>query len=98
MWVEDIDDISIEYEENGELVIKQEAKAVVAHGTWPLILFLYRERDPKTGEFGPLKVSVRKFRKQHGTYRLEGKVNIGSLEQACRIASLIIEWAREYGQ
>jgi hypothetical protein len=93
MWVEDIDEISVEYEDNGEILVKQEAKAIISRGAWPLLAFLYRDRDPKTGEFGPLKVTVRKFRKQHGTYRLESKVNLGSLDVARDVAGVLAGWA-----
>jgi hypothetical protein len=93
MWVEDIDEISVEYEDNGELLVKQEAKAIIARGAWPLLAFLYRDRDPKTGEFGPIKATVRKFRKQHGTYRLESKINLGNLEQARQVAEVLLGWA-----
>lgn len=32
MWAEDIDDISVEFEEDGVQVVRQEAKEVVARG------------------------------------------------------------------
>ena len=93
MWVEDIDEISIEYEENGVLLVKQEDKVVVARGAWPVIAFLYREHDAATGAYGPQKVSLRKFRKQHGTYRMESKFNIGNLGQVASIAGTLAKWS-----
>ena len=93
MWVEDIDEISVEYEEDGVLLVKQEAKVVIARGAWPVIAFLFRERDAATGAYGPPKVTLRKFRKQQGTYRLESKFNIGNLVQAAAIAETLAGWS-----
>lgn len=95
MWAEDIDDITIEFEEDGIQVVRQEAREVVARGTWPVLVFAYRERDPKTGEFGGLKFSLRKFRKTRGVYRMESKFNIGNPDQARSIAETLARWASE---
>ena len=91
MWIEDIDDITLELEQDGELVIRQEERQVIARGAWPLVAFLYRERGAD-GSFGPPKVSVRRFRRQHDAYRLEGKLNL-SLQQVRDLASLFQRWA-----
>jgi len=93
MWIEDIDEVSVEYEEDGVLRIRQEDKVVITRGAWPVVLFLYRERDAETGEYGQLKVSLRKFRKQRGAYRIESRFNIGSLAQAAAIAGALASWA-----
>lgn len=93
MWVEDIDDVSVEYEEDGVLKVRQEDRVVVTRGAWPVVLFLYREYDAATGGYGPPKVTLRKFRKQRGTYRIESRFNIGSLAQAAAIASVLDRWA-----
>lgn len=95
MWAEEIDDITIEFEEDGVQVVRQEAREVVARGTWPVLMFAYRERDPKTGEFGGLKFSLRKFRKTRGVYRMEAKFNIGNPDQARSIAGILGRWASE---
>jgi len=95
MWAEDIDDITVDFEEDGIQVVRQEKREVIARGTWPVLLFAYRERDPKTGEFGGLKFSLRKFRKQRGVYRMESKFNIGNPDQAGTIARTLGQWAEE---
>ena len=97
MWFEDIEDVSIEYEEGGVVRVKQVGKVVIARGPWPVIAFLYREQDPDAGHYGNLKVSLMKFRKEHGAYRLESRFNITSLDQAAKIASVLQGWASEEG-
>ena len=37
---EDLEDISVEYEENGVLLVKQEAVEIISRGGWPVLLFL----------------------------------------------------------
>ena len=93
MWYEDVEDISIDFEENGILLVKQEAKVVITKGTWSVIAFLYREWDAATESYGPAKATLRKFSKQRGTYRQESKFNIGSLSQARAIAQVLEQWA-----
>ena len=93
MWVEDVDEITVEYEQDGVLLIKQEDKQIISRGTWSTIVFLYRDWNRKAEEFGPLKMTLRKYRKQRGTYRQESKFNIGSAEQAKEIAKVLAGWA-----
>jgi len=93
MWAEDIDDITVEYEDNGVQLVKQEAKEVITRGTWSTIAFLYRDWDTKTNAFGPPKITLRKYRKQKGTYRQESKFNMGSLAQAADISVVLKRWA-----
>lgn len=94
MWVEDVEDIGIEYEQDGILVIKQVDKAVITRGTWATIAFLYREWDARANDYGPVKVTLRKYRKQRGAYRQESKFNLGSLEQAAAVAEVLARWAK----
>ena len=96
MWVENIDEITVEYEENGVLLVKQEAKEVITRGTWTTIAFLYREWDAKTNAFGPPKITLRKYRKLQGTYRQESKFNISNFEQASSIADVLKGWADKH--
>jgi hypothetical protein len=97
MWAEDIDEITVEYEENGITVVKQEAKEIIARGTWPVLAFRYREWDPKTEDYGSVKFTVRKFRKQNGSYRMESKLNIGNPAQALAISEVLHRWVDETG-
>jgi len=93
MWVEDVDDITVEFEQDGVLVVKEEDKRIVTKGTWATIAFLYRDYKRKEDDYGPLKMSLRKYRKQGGTYRQQAKFNIGSVKQAKAIAEVLVEWS-----
>ena len=78
---ENIDDIHIEYVEDDVVIIKENEKNVLSRGSWTTIMFLYQELDKKTGEFGPEKVSIRRYQKRNGVYRQQSKFNISSAKQ-----------------
>lgn len=93
---ETIDDISINYEdENGNPVVKELKKEVLTRGSWTTIMFLYQEIDRKTGEFGPLKATIRRYRKQGGQFRPQSKFNISNEKQAKKIAEVLTDWFSE---
>ncbi len=90
---ENIDDISIQYEdENGDLIVKELKKEVLTRGSWTTIMFLYQEIDRKSGDFGPVKATIRRYRKQGGQFRPQSKFNISNEKQARKIADVLQAW------
>jgi hypothetical protein len=89
---ETVDDITIEYEEDGVSNIKQVDKVVLSKGAWASILFRYQQRDSETGEYGPDKYALHRYQKVSGTYRKRSKFNISSDEQARKIAESLLSW------
>jgi len=93
---ETIDDITIRYEdENGDLIVKELKKEVLTRGSWTTIMFLYQELDRKSGEFGPVKATIRRYRKQGGQFRPQSKFNISNKKQAEKIAEVLTKWFSE---
>ena len=45
---ESIDDLTVEYEENGQVILKELGKIVLSKGAWTTILFRYQEWKPQT--------------------------------------------------
>ncbi len=90
---ETIDDISINYEdEDGNLLVKEIKKEILTRGSWTTIIFLYQELDKKTGEYGPLKATIRRYKKQGGYFRPQSKFNISNKKQALKIAQILSQW------
>lgn len=89
---ETIDAITINFEEEGEAVVKELEKEVLTKGVWTTIMFLYQELDRKTKEYGPKKISIRRYKKFNGEYRQQSKFNIGSEKQAKEIVEIINKW------
>jgi len=88
----DIDDITMEYEEDGVLLVKENGKEILSRGAWCTILFRYTQLDKKTGDFGSERYSIRRYRKINGEYLQQSKFNISSEEQARKIAGTLAAW------
>ena len=89
---ENIDDLSIEFVENDLVVVKQLEKKVLTRGNWTTIMYQYQERDKNTGEYGPIKVSIRRYQKRAGVYRQQSKFNISSAKQAREVVAVLTGW------
>lgn len=89
---ETIDDIEIEYVEDDKVIIKQLDKHVLTRGSWTTIMFLYQELDKKTEDYGPQKVSIRRYQKRNGVYRQQSKFNISSAKQGKDIIKALQNW------
>ena len=86
------DEITIEYEESGQILIKELDKVILSKGAWTTILFRYQELDAETGEYGPDKYAIRRYQKSGGEYRQKSKFNISSAEQARKIVDALSGW------
>ncbi len=90
---ENIDDITINYEDDqGRLIVKEIKKEILTRGSWTTILFLYQEMDRKTGEYGSFKATIRRYKKQGGYFRPQSKFNISNKKQALKIAEVLTGW------
>lgn len=90
----DVEELTVGYndEETGEEIIKELDKVVLSKGAWPTVMFYYQERDPKSGEFGEPKVSLRRYRKMQGTFKNQGKFKITGKAQAEAIIEVLKKW------
>lgn len=89
---ETIDDLSIEYSEDGQVIVKQLEKAVLTRGNWTTIMYLYQEFDKKTANYGAHKVSIRRYQKRNGVYRQQSKFNISSAKQSKEMIKVLEKW------
>ena len=91
---ETIDELTMTYEEDGEVLVEELGKVVLSKGAWTTILFKYRDRRPGA-EFSAPKFSIRRFQKVEGTYRYKSKFNISSEKQAKMIVDALNDWLAE---
>lgn len=87
-----LDELTVNYEENGELKVKELKRHVLTKGAWATLMFLFQEMDMKTKEYKPAKISVRRYKKRDGRYLAQSKFNISSEAQGKEIARIIHEW------
>lgn len=86
------EDITIEYEEAGQILIKEVDKVILSKGAWTTLLFRYQELVPETGDYGPDKYAIRRYQKVGGEYRQKSKFNISSADQAQKIVDTLSRW------
>ncbi len=92
---ESVDELSINYEEDGVLLCRQLDKHVLSRGAWATVMFLYQDLNRQSGEYGPEKVTIRRFQKRDGTYIPRSKFNISSLDQGRKIVSALRDWIEQ---
>jgi len=92
---EDLNDLSINYEEDGKLIVKQIDKEILSKGAWTTILFRYQDMNRTSGEYGPDKYTIRRFQKQKGQFMPKSKFNISSKAQAQKIIDTLARWVAE---
>ncbi len=90
-----IDELTVNWEEDGQLKVKEVAKHVLSKGAWATVMFLYVEMDPQTKEYRDPKISIRRYRKRGDQYMFQSKFNISSAAQGKEIARMIHEWYKD---
>jgi len=91
----EIDEITINYEEDEILLVKELDKVILSKGAWSTILFKYQQWDRKKEEYSPDRYTIRRFRKLSGEYKYQSKFNISSVDQARKIISALQVWIDE---
>ncbi|MFA4836661.1 MAG: hypothetical protein WC749_11405 [Dehalococcoidia bacterium] len=91
----DIDEVTINFEEEGVQVIKELDKAILSRGAWATIIFRYRQWERNKNEYGPDRYSIRRYRKMNDEYRQQAKFNISSRDQASKIIKALEKWLQE---
>lgn len=91
----EIEDVTINYEEDGLQVVKELDKRVLTRGAWATVIFRYRQWDQAKGDYGPDRFTIRRYRKINDEYRQQGKFNISSADQARKIVGALQTWLDE---
>ena len=89
---ETIDELTVEYTEDGLVTVKELDKVVLSKGAWSTILFRYQDWDRKKEDYGAEKYTIRRYRKQNGEYRQQSKFNISSKDQARQLVDALHKW------
>ncbi|QLA17522.1 hypothetical protein [Desulfolutivibrio sulfoxidireducens] len=87
-----IDEITINYEEDGLLKVKELDKVVLSKGAWTTIIFRFTQWDNKLGDYGPDRYIIRRYKKQNDEYRSQSKFAISSRDQAKKIIAALQTW------
>ena len=91
----EINDITVDYEENGVLKVKELDKEILTKGAWATIVFKYKNYDWKKEEYGDTKYIIRRYRKVEGEYKPQSKFNISNSKQAKLVVEVLQKWLDE---
>ncbi len=89
-----VEDVTIQYEEEGVVVVKELDKVILSKGAWATIIFRYQQWDAKKNEYSADRYSIRRYRKVNGEYTQQSKFNISSPDQAQKIVEALSGWLR----
>jgi len=90
-----VDDITINYEEDGVLVVKELDKVILSKGAWSTVLFKYQQWEKAKEDYGPERYSIRRYRKMDDEYRQQAKFNISSKDQATKLIEALGTWIKD---
>ena len=91
----EVNDITIAYEEDGVLLVKEIDKEILSKGAWATLIFRYQQWDRRKNEYGPESYSIRRYQKVHGEYMQKSKFTISSKAQAEKIVEALQKWMQE---
>ncbi len=95
---EDIDELSVNWDEGGTVVVEQLDKVILSRGGWATILFKYREQNKRTEVWSKTKFTIRRYQKKQGVFRQQSKFNISSIAQAQSLCAALMNWVSEAEQ
>ena len=90
-----VDELTINYTEDGVDVVKELDKVVLSKGAWCTLMFRYQDWNRAKEEYGPDKYSIRRYQKRNGEYQSKSKFNISSKAQAQGIIEALQGWIGE---
>ena len=89
---ETVEELTVNFEEDGVLKVKELDKHVLTKGAWATVMFLYQDFDRRKEDYGPTKVGIRRYQKRDGVYTYRSKFNISSLDQAQKVVEALNKW------
>lgn len=90
--VSDVNDLTVNYEEDGKLLVKELDKKILSKGAWSTVIFRYRDWDKAKGDYGPDRFTIRRYQKRNGEYVQKSKFNISSRDQAQSLIEALQGW------
>jgi len=93
----DVNELTVNYEEDGIVLVKELDKEILSKGAWTTILFRYQNWNKAKEEYGKDMYMIRRYQKRDGEYLPKSKFNISSPEQAQKIIIALQKWISDEG-
>ena len=93
--VSEVNDLTVNYEEDGVLVVKELDKKILSKGAWSTVIFRYQDWDKVKNDYGPDRYTIRRYQKRNGEYVQKSKFNISSKDQAQSLIEALQGWVAD---
>lgn len=90
-----VDELTVTYEEDGVVTLKELDKVILTKGAWATVLFKVQAWDKAKQVYGPVSYTIRRYQKRAGEYKQRSKFNISSNDQAKQIIETLSKWLIE---
>ena len=90
-----VDELTINYSEDGIDVVKELDKVILSKGAWSTVMYRYQEWNRSKEEYSGDKYSIRRYQKRNGEYQQKSRFNISSKDQAKGIIEALQNWTEE---
>lgn len=91
----DVNELTVNYEEDGVLVVKELDKKILSKGAWSTVIYRYQDWDKTKNDYGPDRYTIRRYQKRNGEYMQKSKFNISSKDQAQSLVEALQGWIAE---
>ena len=88
----DVNELTVNYEEDGILVVKELDKKILSKGAWSTVIYRYQDWDKVKNDYGPDRYTIRRYQKRNGEYSQKSKFNISSRDQAQSLIEALQGW------
>ncbi len=89
---ENVEELTIRYEDGGVETIKELDKKVLSKGAWATVIYRYQDWEAAKERYSADKFSIRRYQKRNGEYQQKSKFNISSEKQAQEIIDALQGW------
>ena len=90
-----VDDLTIEYEEDGVITVKQLDKKILSKGAWATVIYKLQNWNKTKEEYNKTAFTIRRYQKRNGEYQQRSKFNISSVDQATQLVEALSGWVTE---
>ncbi len=90
-----VEDITIEYKEDDQVIIKELDKVVLSKGAWATLIFRFQQWERAKEAYSGDKYVIRRYQKLNGEYMPKSKFNISSMDQAKKIIAALEGWMED---
>ncbi|MGL1931636.1 MAG: hypothetical protein OCC45_07720 [Desulfotalea sp.] len=90
-----VEELTINYEEDGKVLVKETGKVVLTKGAWTTIVYRYNNWKPAIEDYDKDMYTIRRYQKRNGEYMPKSKFNISSKKQAQQVVEALSNWIEE---